>query len=99
MQEAQAPAEVAEEDQLFAEDAQGERYVAQLAGEGDRLPEAPQELAGGRVAAHVRQLRRPARHISAQICSVGDIPEGPEVAMSRYTTARERKRSQSDGAT
>jgi hypothetical protein len=41
MQEAQAPAEVAEEDQLFAEDAHGQRYIAQLAGDRDRLPEAP----------------------------------------------------------
>ena len=73
VQQADGPAALAEQDQVLAQHADQFRQVADLGGEGDRMPEAAQVFAAGRPGRHMGHLDVLAPGACVQIAAVGGI--------------------------
>ena len=67
VEHADAPAAIAEDHEIFAQDAHAARRAVQIAREGHRLPEAPQVLAAGRAGTDLGELGIGGRRRSARV--------------------------------
>jgi len=83
VQHPHASATIAKDHEVFAEDAHAQRRPGELAGEGHRLPEPAQVLAGRRAGPNLGQLRI-GRGDGTAVVAV----EGPVSHAADYPTGR-----------
>jgi hypothetical protein len=77
LEQADTMAKIPKDDQLLTHDPDGERDCAQLAGEGDGLPEPAEILAARCAGPDTSQLLVRRGHLPAVIRSIGHIQKWP----------------------
>jgi hypothetical protein len=93
MEHADAPAAIAEDHEIFAEDAHAARRSIQIAREGDRLPEAPQVFAAGGAGTDLGQLRIGGRRRPARVSVIGRHRAHPHAVLMGDSATRRLDRS------